>query len=324
MADAPTEEQILDYHGTLSNWGRWGPDDQLGTLNLITPEVRRRAAALVVEGITVSCAWDLSTMPQAGDMFGPVQRHMLMTGEGLADEHRVVPPHPVPGMDMSRQAGAAEYFGCVFHGVNITHVDALSHMFWDRRAYNGGPAELVNSMFGATNLAVTGMQAGVVTRGVLLDVPAARGVDWLEPGTGVFPEDLEAAEAAQGVRVEAGDAVLLRTGYARLKREVGPVPPHEGQAGWHAAALPWLHERGVSAIGCDTAQDVVPSGYLTIGLPVHAIGMVAMGLCLIDNCDLEELAATCARLARHEFLFTLAPLRLEGGTGSPANPIATF
>lgn len=324
MADAPTEEQVLGYHDSLSNWGRWGPDDQLGTLNLITPEVRRRAAALVTEGTSVSCAWDLSTMPQVGDMFGPVQRHMVMTGEGLADEHRVQPPHLVPGMDISRMAGAAEFFGCVFHGVNVTHVDALSHTFWDRRTYNGGPAELVTSMFGATNLAVTGLRDGVVTRGVLLDVPATRGVDWLEPGTGVFPEDLEAAEQAHGVTVGEGDALLLRTGYGRMKRERGPVPPHDGQAGWHVASLPWLHERGVAAIGCDTAQDVVPSGYTTAGLPVHAVGMVAMGLCLIDNCDLEELAATCARLGRHEFLFTLAPLRLEGGTGSPANPIATF
>jgi kynurenine formamidase len=324
MPDAPSEDEVLAYHDKLSNWGRWGPDDQLGTLNLITPETRRRAASLVTEGSSVSCSWDLSTMPQVGDVFGPVQRHMLMTGEGLGDEHRIVPPHPVPGMDMSRQAGAAEYFGCVFHGVSITHVDALSHMFWDRKAYNGVPAELVNAMFGATNLAVTGIRDGITTRGILIDVPDVRGVDWLEPGAGVFPEDLEAAEAKHGLTVEEGDVVLLRTGYGRMKRERGPVPPHEGQAGWHGASLPWLHERGVAAIGCDTAQDVVPSGYTTIGMPVHVVGMVAMGLCLIDNCDLEELATTCARLGRHEFLLSIAPLRIEGGTGSPANPIATF
>jgi kynurenine formamidase len=324
MPDAPSEDEVLGYHKSLSNWGRWGTDDQLGTINLITPEKRRAAASLVTEGINVSCAWDLSTMPQVGDMFGPVQRHMLMTGEGLNDEHRVVPLHPVPGMDMSRQAGAAEYFGCVFHGVTITHIDALSHMFWDGTAYNGVPGALVNAMFGATSLAVTALRDGISTRGVLLDIPAARGVDWLEPATGVFPEDLEAAEAAQGVRVEEGDVVLLRTGYARQKRETGPIPPHEGQAGWHAASLPWLHERGAAAIGCDTGQDVVPSGYMTIGLPVHCVGMVAMGLTLIDNCDLEELSATCARLGRYEFFLTLAPLRLEGGTGSPVNPIATF
>jgi len=122
----PTEAELLGWFETLSNWGRWGADDQLGTLNLITREHRRKAAALVVEGINVSCAWNISTMPQVGDHFGPAQRHMLMTGEGLADPHRVVPPHPVPGIDMSRSAGAVEYFGCVFHGINITHMQTYS------------------------------------------------------------------------------------------------------------------------------------------------------------------------------------------------------
>ncbi|MGH7899501.1 MAG: cyclase family protein [Candidatus Binatia bacterium] len=324
MPTVPTEAEVLGWFEKLSNWGRFGADDQLGTLNLVTAEHRRKAAALVTEGASVSCAWDISTMPQIGDHFGPPQRHMLMTGEGLADKHRVVPPHPVPGVDMSRSAGAVEYFGCVFHGVNITHIDALSHVFWDRMSYNGKPAELVNAMFGATNLAVTGLRDGIFTRGVLIDVPAVRGVDWLEPGEGVMPEDLEAAENRQGVRVSIGDVVLLRTGYSRRKREQGPLPIESGQAGWHAACLPWLHARGVSAIGCDTAQDVVPSGYTQVALPIHSIGIVAMGLWLLDACDLEALAATAARLRRWEFCFTVAPLRIEGGTGSPVNPVASF
>ena len=202
MATLPSEADVLAYHEKLSNWGRWGADDQLGTLNLVTPEVRRRAAGLVTEGTTVSVSWDLSTMPQEGDVFGPVHRFMVMTGEGLGDPNRVVPPHPVPGVDSTRFAGAAEYMGFVFHGVNVTHVDALSHVFWDRQTYNGGAAELVNTMFGATNLAVTGMSEGIVSRGILVDVPAARGVDWLEPGDGVGPDDLDAAEAHHGVRVD--------------------------------------------------------------------------------------------------------------------------
>ena len=247
-----------------------------------------------------------------------------MTGEGLADKQRVVPPHPVPGVDLRRSAGAVEYFGCVFHGVNITHLDALSHVFWDRKSYNGKPAELVNAIFGATNLAVTALRDGIVTRGLLIDVYALRGVDWLEPGEPVFPEELEAAEKLANVRVSSGDALLLRTGYARRKRKRGPVPLNNGQAGWHAACLPWLHERDVAAIGCDTAQDAVPSGYTHLALPVHSIGMVAMGLYLLDACDLEALAATCSRLRRWEFCFTVAPLRIEGGTGSPVNPLATF
>jgi kynurenine formamidase len=249
---------------------------------------------------------------------------MVATGEGLADEHRVLPPSPIPDLDLSRSASAIEYMGMVFHGVNVTHIDALSHVFWDRKMYNGGPAELVNSMFGATTLAVTAMKGGIATRGVLVDIPALRGVDWLDPGVGVFPEDLEAAEQRQGVTIDAGDVVLLRTGYGRRKREVGPVPTHDGQPGWHAASLPWLRERGVAMIGCDTANDVVPSGYAQVPLPIHLVGIVAMGLPLIDNCDLEELASTCEQHSRWEFLFSVAPLRLIGGTGSPINPFAMF
>src|SRR5436190_3919913 len=146
MPTPPAEADVLAYFDTLSNWGRWGADDQLGTLNLITPEVRKRATAAVRDGVSVSCSQDLITFPQEGDMFGPVHRFMFMTGEGLADEHRIEPPHPVPGIDMSRMAGAGEYMGMVFHGTNITHVDALSHMFWDRKTYNGYPSEHVNAM----------------------------------------------------------------------------------------------------------------------------------------------------------------------------------
>ena len=323
MPKPPSEAEVLGWFEKLSNWNRWGADDQLGTLNLIGAAERRKAAALVVEGTSISCAWNITTMPQPGDHFGPAQRHMLMTGEGLGDEHRVVPPHPA-GIDMRRAAGAVEWFGCVFHGVNITHLDALCHVFWDQKSYNGKPAELVNSMFGATNLAVTGLHAGIFARGVLLDVAALRGVDWLEPGDAVFPEELEAAEKKQGVRVSTGDVVLLRTGYGRQKREQGPVPTEKGQAAWQAACLPWFHERGVAAIGADTANDVVPSGYMQMALPIHVIGIVAMGLWLFDNCDLEEVAKACTRLRRWEFCFTVAPLRIEGGTGSPVNPIATF
>ncbi len=154
---------------------------------------------------------------------------------------------------------------------------------------------------------------------------ATRDVRWLEPGEGVFPADLEAAEARQGVRVGPGDAVLLRTGYGRRQREQGPdETARVGRAGWHVACLPWLFERDVALIGCDTAQDVHPSGYPSMRSPMHAIGIVAMGLWLLDNCDLEPLASTCARLGRFEFFFQLAPLRLVGATGSPVNPLALF
>ena len=321
MPTAPSEEEVLGYFDSLSNWGRWGDDDELGTLNLVTPAKRIAACELVRVGKTVSCAWEIGGSPPADQPFGPPARFMLGTGQGLADTHRVTAPWR-PG---DRSAGAMEHLGLAYHGHTVTHIDGLSHIFWDGKMYNGKPAELVTSMHGATHHAITALHEGVITRGVLLDVAKARGVDWLDPGEAVYPEDLEACETDGGMRVEEGDVVLLRTGYGRKVRDRGPDDvARGGRAGWHAASLPWLYERGVAAIACDTAQDAQPSGYKTVRSPIHAVGIVAMGMWLIDNCDLEELASTCDSLGRSEFLFTLAPLRWVGATGSPANPLATF
>jgi kynurenine formamidase len=316
----PTEEEVLSYFDTLSNWGRWGDDDELGTLNFVSPEKRIAATRLVRVGTTVSCAWDIGGRQIADQPFPP-QRFMIATGQGLRDEHRVVATERVG----HRSSGAAEHLGLVYHGHTVTHVDGLSHIFWDGKMYNGKPAELVTASFGATHHAITALQAGVVTRGVLLDIASVRDVDWLEPGDAVYPEDLEAAEKQYGAIVSEGDVLVMRTGYGRKVREKGPDDvARGGRAGWHASCLPWLHERRVSMIACDTAQDAIPSGYGAFRNPIHEVGIVAMGLWLIDNCDLEELATTCNSIGRFEFLFTLAPLRWVGATGSPANPIATF
>lgn len=317
----PDDDEVLSYFDTLSNWGRWGEDDELGTLNLITAAKRIAAAELVRVGRSVSCAWDIGSTPVADQPFGPPQRFMVATGQGLNDPHRVTAPWRAG----DRSAGALEYLGLVYHGHTVTHVDSLAHVYWDGKMYNGKPAELVTSAMGATHHAVTSLRDGVVTRGVLLDVAAARGVDWLEPGEAVHPEELETIEQHQGVVVEEGDVILLRTGYGRRAREHGPDEvARVGRAGWHAACLPWFHERGIAMIACDTAQDAQPSGYPALRSPIHAVGIVAMGLWLLDNCDLEELSRTCGDSGRYEFLFTLAPLRWVGATGSPANPLATF
>jgi len=308
MPTAPPEQEVISWFDSLSNWGRWGPDDALGTLNLITPEVRKQAVATVSEGTTVSCSWEVPT--------GPVGLERTVSAVDLTTDSR------------GRIGWSLEHITAwAFHGYAITHLDALCHIFWDGHMYNGRPTDLVSDADGARQLAITDAGGGMLTRGVLLDVARVRDVAWLEPGEGAFPEDLEAAEASQGVRVEPGDGVLLRTGYGRWRHETGKVSPMEAgitQPGWQAACLPWLRERGASFIGCDTATDVSPSGYSTIALPVHVIGMVAMGLWLIDNCDLEELAATAERLSRWGFLLSVNPLRLAGLTGSAVNPIATF
>jgi len=304
----PTDNEVLGYMKSLSNWGRWGKEDQRGTLNLITPEKVAQVASLVREGVTVTCARPIMFENAVDVTSIPPLHYMIRAGTEAA---------------ATGASGASDFVGLSFHGLTITHLDSLSHQFWDGQMYNGFPASRVTAERGATAGSIDVLKNGVVTRGVLLDITKLRGVDWLEGGDGVFPEDLEAAEEAQGVHVEAGDALLLRLGWFKRRLELGPVPPG-GRPGLHAATLPWLHQRGVSLIAADASQDVEPSGYSKFRLPVHSVGIVAMGLWLIDAANFEELAEVCQRLNRWEFMFMMAPLRLHNTTGSPVNPLAVF
>ncbi len=316
----PSETDVLEFHSGLSNWGRWGDDDELGTLNLITPEARRRGAMAVRHGESVSCAWEIPAGPEGIDRSTLATKFMHASAEYSALD--------IPGFhDDEKWGSAGEHLGFAFHGYTFTHVDSPCHMFWDGKIYNGRAAEAVDSVDGATFAAVTAAKDGMVTRGVLMDIPRLRGVPWLEPGEGVFPEDLDAAERSQGVTVEPGDAVLLRTGHDRRRHESGQHGSLVGdirQAGWHAACLPWLRERDVAFIGCDTPQDMIPSGYRTVFNPIHTTGLVAMGLWLMDNCDLYACAQTAGRLTQWAFNLSVCPIRFAGTTGSPVNPIATF
>lgn len=311
-SELPTQDEVLSWFDRYSNWSRFGEDDEAGTLNFLTPARRGAAAALVRDGAAVSCAWPIEPVPAVDQTLGPPMRHMLGTGEGLGAE--------------PRYAGAAEWIGFAFHGYTITHLDSLAHMFWDGRMYGDRPAATVGVRDGARACDVMPAAAGgIVGRGVLLDAAAEAGRDWMDPGEYVTPADLARIEARQGVEVGPGDIVLLRTGYGRRKRERGPDDTAAvGRAGWHVACIPWLHERDVAVIGADTAQDVHPCGYEAFRSPVHSIGIVAMGLWLIDNCDLEPLAAACGSRARWTFLLTVNPLPLVGVTGSPVNPVALF
>ena len=184
MTVVPTEAQVKDYLRSLSNWGRWGAEDELGTVNLITPAKRVAAARLVIDGVSVSCARPIATEIAADTTVQPM-RFMVDSGEGRDTDS--------PERLLQRR-GAAEFIGMVFHGYSITHVDAPSHYFWDGKMYNGRSCNLVTSREGATAASIEVLASGVVSRGVLLDVARTRGVEWLPPGEGVMPEDLEAAE----------------------------------------------------------------------------------------------------------------------------------
>ena len=312
MPTPPSEEQVQGYFEDCNNWGRWGTEDQLGTMNYLTPANRKQAASLVREGISVSCARKLVPNEKAPDVRDPVQHFMMSSG----DKWRGVPRKP------GETQTASDYIGIAFHGFHVTHIDSLSHVFHHGQMYNGVPSSAVSTAEGATKGPIEVLSAGVLTRGVLIDVPRLKGVDWLEPGTPVFPEELEAAERQAGLRVEAGDALLVRTGRFKRRGELGPAAP-TSFSGLHGACVPWVHRREVALLGGDGINDALPSGY-SVRIPFHDIGISRMGLWLMDDADLEELAQTCERHSRWEFMLSIGPLRIVNGTGSPVNPIATF
>ncbi len=296
----------------LRNWGRWGPDDELGTLNLLDAASRRRGAATVVDGHSVSLAHDLAVAPNAENPF-PVHHHMVAAGDARENTG-------LPGYEASR-----DYVGCHVHGLGITHVDALCHMFVHGEMYNGFPASDVRSD-GARHNTIMAMAGGVVGRGILIDVPRSLAVDALDGHRAVTRAELEAAEQAGGVAVEAGDIVLISTGRdARRADSGGVLSPAGGMAGLHPECLGWLRERDVAVLGGDGISDPMPGvGTPNWPFPIHQIGIAGLGLPLIDNLALGALARACAERGRWSFLFTMGPLRVPGGTGCPVNPIAVL
>jgi kynurenine formamidase len=292
---------------SVSNWGRWGNDDQRGTLNLITPERVAAATALVRRGRSVSLSNLLSKRADI-DNPKPMLHYMSRLTLGMPGE---------PKMN-------EDFVGLDYHGKLVTHVDALCHCAYSGRLYNGVPSLDAVTGFGATFGAVTAMEDGIVGRGVLLDMPRHLGIEWVEPGTGLLPAQLEAAAAREGVQVGEGDVLLVRTGHAVRRSKVGPWNPDEVSAGIDLSCLPWLHAQGVAVLGSDADTDARPSQVVDVHTPAHALALGAMGMPLLDNMNLDGLAAVCADERRWEFLFVTAPLRLPGGTGSPINPLAVF
>jgi kynurenine formamidase len=312
VAERASSERIGQIFEAVKSWGRWGPDDERGALNYITPALRAAAARSVREGLAVSCAREFPTAP-APDNPTPAQHMMLLAGDAREATG-------VPGLEASM-----DYIGVAFHGMAVSHIDALCHVFVDGRMYNGFPASDVKSI-GALRNSIMAAGDGIVGRGVLLDIPRLRGVPWLEPGEAIAPEELSAAEAAEGVRVGEGDVLLVATGRDARRAARGPWDvTTEGLAGLHPECVPWLHERRIAVLGSDGVSDPLP-GNEAPGwpIPVHQCCLVAMGVHLLDNLQLARLAAACAERSRWEFLFSVAPLRVERGTGSPVNPLALF
>jgi kynurenine formamidase len=305
---AVTADQFSALFAELSNWGRWGADDERGTLNLLTPDLVVGAAALVNDGLSVSLSLALNTIPAAHNPM-PADHHLTLLAGSGADSQ------PVQFLK--------DYVGADYHNDGHTHIDALCHVAYEGRLYNDRPDDEVTPE-GAEADSIEVLHNGLLGRGVLLDIPAVRGVDWLEPGQHVFSDDLESAERRQGVSAGVGDILLVRTGHTRRLAELGPWDTPVAKAGLHPTAMRFVGARGVAVLGCDGNNDTAPSSTEGVDFPIHALALAAMGLHLLDYLQLEDLRATCERLGRWEFLFATAPLRITGGTGSPLNPIAVF
>lgn len=282
----------------ISNRGRWGPEDQRGAVNLVTREKSRAAAQLARLGKSVGMSRPtLGT--DAPDNAHPFVRTMN------------------PGL-------GSDTYETWYHGGMVSHFDAFCHRNHDGQQYNGRRHAEVNTAAGCLQGDVMAFRDGIVTRGILLDVPRLRGAPYLEPGTPVFVEDIEACEKMAGVRVSSGDALILHTGRWAWRAAKGPWDPLKALSGFHASVLPWLKARGVAVLGCDGVSDVFPSRVKGVFDPIHQGALAALGVPLLDNLDTEAAAAEAARLRRWAFMTTIAPLTVPGGTGSPLNVLAVF
>ncbi len=301
-----TAAEFADLFDAVRSWGRWGQQDERGALNLLTADRVAAAAQLVRSGVVVSLSLPLNT---SNALDCPTPAEFRMTQQNDAD------------VGLGSMGFAKDFIGVDYHSDGHTHIDALCHVAYEGRLYNGVPAGSVTAE-GAAAEAIDMVKDGLVARGVLLDVPRLRGVPWLEPGEHVFREDLEAAEREQGVAIDEGDVLLVRTGHARRLSEVGPWDTAHSKAGLHPTAMPLLAERGVVALGCDGNSDTAPSSTEGVAFPIHVLALNAMGVLLLDYLQFEDLRGACESAGRWEFLCVTAPLWIDGGTGSPVNPLA--
>ena len=304
-------DEFRELARAVNNWGRWGPDDERGTLNLITDELVRRAAAAVRTGKRFALGLPLSTDgPQIGLLPGRINPLRTMVS--------VHQPEPL----LRDPAGFQSSEDVVVMALQAaTHWDALAHVSYDGRLYNGFPMESVSSS-GAVRCGIDKL-GPLVGRGVLLDVARALGRDRLDSGHALDASDLSAAEELGRVTVGEGDIVLLRTGHLQLLRKGRKADYCTGGPGPSMRSVRWFHERGVAALATDTyIFEVFPGERPDLMLPVHLLHLVEMGMTQGQNFDLERLAADCAEDGVYSFLLEATPQPFVAGLGTPVNPVA--
>ena len=275
----------------LSNWGRWGADDELGALNLITPAKRLEAASLVTRGTVVSMAREMTIERLEDPDQASANRPPVLVGSSRSV------------FDINTEGGYFwERYEIEYHGSAVSHLDALCHVAYNGKVYNGLDFEDVASKEdGCTRMGLANLREGLITRGVLIDMP----------GRAVRREDIEAWEAETGITISSGDALFLRTG-----RDIGE------RGGYHPSLIPFFKERDIALLGADVPQEGGQVDGVTV--PVHFFALVALGVHLFDNLGLEDLAETANDLNQWEFMFMAAPHVVPNGAGSAINPLAVF
>ncbi len=292
-AQPVSQAQFDRWMSELSNWGRWGDDDERGTLNLVTPAKRVAAAKLVSEGINISMA---RTMPLSSLPDEALANRAPAIGGSVVNVYGANPEH---GYFWER-------YEVEYHGTEVSHVDALCHVAYRGKVYNGRAFDEVASVeSGCQSHNVLALSDGIVTRGILIDLP----------GVEITPAVIGEWEKKTGVRIGSGDAVFLRSG-----RDV--ASGEEGIGGYHPSLIPFIKARDIAVLGSDSYQEVRSAQ--AVAMPIHFFALVGLGAHLFDNLYLEQLAETAARLQRWEFMFIAAPHPMPGGSGAAINPVALF
>ena len=308
----------VDVHAlaaSLSNWGRWGADDELGTINYITPAKLTAAASLVRKGVIFSLGIPFDEMgPQLGlgGRTNPVHLMRLDGGDNAAGNVR-------PEQGLLRVTD--DYIMMPLQAA--TQWDSLAHVFYDDELYNGVSSNTVTSL-GAQKNGIDKQYKGIASRGVLLDIARLRGVDWLDRGEVITPADLDRACERQGVEVTSGDVLLLRTGWrTKYVRDGSRQEFMAGEPGLGVDSLAWLHHHEVAALACDNwAVEVLPGEDPEVRLPFHMVAIRDLGLTLGEMFDFDELADDCEADGVWDCFFVAPPLRVTRAVGSPINPLA--
>lgn len=306
MIEDHVVDALLHDH---NNWGRWGTTDDSGTLNLLTNERRQVAARLVTTGDSVALGRRLEVKAAS---YNPRPALHLMT-----EVHADSAPRA--------RGTASDWFGIACHGFATTHVDAFCHQSWRGQMYNGRPTVDITARSGASFGGVDAIAGGVFARGVLLDIPGLRGTEWLEPGDQVQPHELDACLDAAGLSVRPGDVVIVSTGRdarAAAREELDPI--RDGNPGLSVAAAGWLAEHEPSLLVTDVQCDAMVAGDLPHPMPLHVVCLVGLGIHLVDNARLDQLATACALAGRWEFAFSMTVPRLPRATGGAVNPLIVW